>query len=56
VAWPSVFRLTSRLSEQEDTELMYQLKGGWMDRVAAKVTQEIRMLFEHHNTDTGASQ
>ena len=27
-----------------------------MDRIAAKVTQEVRMFFEHHNVNPGARQ
>src|SRR5206468_5464605 len=40
----------------EDGELMHQLQRGWMDRVAAEVTQKVRMLLEHHNINTGPSQ
>src|SRR5262249_51756483 len=40
----------------EYAELINQLKRGGVDRVAAKVAQEIRMLFQQHNIDPGTGQ
>jgi hypothetical protein len=28
---------------------MHQLKGRGMNRVAAEIAQEVRVLFQHHN-------
>ena len=40
----------------EDAQLIHQLERGGMDRVAAKIPQEIRMLFQYYDRDTSASQ
>lgn len=37
-------------------ELVHDLKGRGMDRVAAEITQEICMLFEDQHGDSGAGQ
>src|SRR5437667_351936 len=40
----------------ENTEFVHQFERGRMDRIAAKVTQEVRMFFEHHNVNPAARQ
>ena len=40
----------------QHAEFMHQLERRWMNRVAAKIPQKIRMLFQHHNVDAGACQ
>ena len=40
----------------ENTEFVHQFERGRMDRIAAKITQEVRMFFEHHNVNPGARQ
>jgi hypothetical protein len=38
----------------EYTELIHQFERRGVDRIASKVAQKIRMLFQHHHIDTGA--
>ena len=38
----------------QNTEFMHNLECGWMDRIPAKITQEIGVLFEHENIDARA--
>jgi len=40
----------------EKTELVKQFECGRMDSVAAKVAEEIAMLFKNRNGDAAASQ
>jgi hypothetical protein len=40
----------------EDSKLIDQLKGGGVNGIAAKITEEIGMFFEHLNIDTGAGE
>ncbi len=40
----------------EDTELVHDLERRGMDGVAAEVAQEIGMLLQHHDIDTGAGE
>jgi len=35
---------------------MHQLKRGRMNRIPAKISEEIRVLFEYKNIDPGASE
>src|SRR5215831_21174472 len=37
----------------EQAQLMHGFKSRGMDRVTAEVAQEVRMLFENHNIDSG---
>ena len=48
-----VRKLEKRL---EQAELMHHLQGRGMDGVAAKIPQEIRMLFQHDDLDAGPRQ
>src|SRR5438552_17655482 len=38
----------------QNTEFMHNLECGWMDRIPAKITKEIAVLFEHENIDARA--
>jgi hypothetical protein len=38
------------------TQVIEDLEGGWMDRVPAKVAEEVSVLFEHHDRNAGASE
>src|SRR5262245_17421530 len=40
----------------EHTQLMHQLQGGRMDGVAAKIAEEITVLFKHDHFNTGAGK
>src|SRR6516164_5247050 len=40
----------------KDAELVHDFEGGGMDRVAAKVAQEVDMLFENQDRDPGSGQ
>src|SRR5271168_4812542 len=40
----------------DEAELVQILKRGGMNGVSAKVAQEIRVLFEHNDVDSGAGQ
>ena len=40
----------------QQTQLMHQLKRRRMDRVVAKIAQEIRMFFQHDDIDAGARE
>src|SRR6185369_8194759 len=40
----------------EQTELVHDFQSRRMNRVAPKVTQEIGMLFQHYDVDSGARQ
>ena len=40
----------------QQTQLVHQLKRRRMDRVAAKIAQEIRMFFQHHDIDARARE
>jgi hypothetical protein len=40
----------------EQAELVHELEGGRVHSVAAKVTQKVRMLFQHHDLDAGTRQ
>ena len=40
----------------EQTKLVHDLERRGMDGVAAKVAQEVRVLFQHHHLDAGACQ
>jgi hypothetical protein len=40
----------------EQTQLVHQLERGRMNRVTAKVTQEILVLLKHDDFDAGARQ
>ncbi len=37
-------------------ELIHHLQGRGMHGVAAKIAEEIRMLFQHHDIDAGAAE
>ena len=52
------FDLLMRLFEEfvEQAEFMHQFERRRMHRIAAKVAQEVGMLFQHHDVDAGASQ
>jgi hypothetical protein len=40
----------------EQPEFMHQFESGWMDGVAAKVAEKIRVLLEDDDADTGAGE
>ena len=40
----------------EQAELVHDLQGRGMDRVAAKIAKEIPVPFQHNGLDTGARQ
>ena len=40
----------------QHSELVHHLERGWMDCVAAKVAQKIRVLFEDDHVDTGTGE
>ena len=40
----------------EETEFMEKLERRRMDRVAAKIAKEIRVLLQHDDIDSGAGQ
>ena len=35
---------------------MHQFESGWMDGIAAKIAQKIRVLLENDDADTGAGE
>ena len=51
-------RLLVRQLEEfvEQAELVHHLERRGMDRVAAKVAQEVGVLLQHHDVDAGARQ
>ena len=53
-----MMRLLMRQLQQiiEAAELVHQLEGRGMDRVAAEIAEEIGVLFQHHDIDAGARQ
>jgi len=46
----------SREELLQQTEFVHEFERGRMDRVAAKVAQEIPVLFQHHDLDPGARE
>ena len=40
----------------QESELVDQLQRRWVDGVAAEITEEVRMLLEHHHVDAGAGE
>jgi len=40
----------------EKAQFVHQLKRGRMNRIAAKIAEEIGMFFQHHNGNSGACQ
>ena len=40
----------------QQTQFVHQLERRRMDRVAAKIAQEIRVFFQHHDIDAGARE
>jgi hypothetical protein len=40
----------------ENSKFVHDFERGGMNRVAAKIAQKVRVLFEHDNFDSGASQ
>ncbi len=40
----------------EQAELVHHFEGRGMNRIAAEVAQEIRVLLQHHDVDAGASE
>src|SRR5208283_2959719 len=47
---------TGTFSSETQPEIVEQLERGRMDRVAAKIAKEIRVLFEQEDIDAGARQ
>ena len=57
--WPASWRTSlMRLLEKfiEQPEFVHQLQRRRMDGVAAKIAQEIGVLFQHDDVDAGARQ
>ena len=40
----------------QNAEFIHDIERGWMDRVAAEIAQEVRVLFEHENVHALARQ
>ena len=40
----------------EQAQFVHQLERRWMDRVAAEIAEEIRVLLQHHDVDAGARE
>lgn len=40
----------------QHAEFMHQLEGGWMNRVAAEIANEVRVLFQNLYLHAGASE
>src|SRR5258708_20571774 len=40
----------------ENAKFIHQLQSGWMNRIAAEITQKIAVLFEHDHINTRARQ
>jgi hypothetical protein len=40
----------------DQSKLMHDLEGRGMDRIATKITQEIRVFFQNKHLDTGPGQ
>ena len=48
--------MRTRQKGLEQTQLMHDLQGRGVDRVAAEVAQEVAVFFEHEHRDPGTRQ
>jgi hypothetical protein len=40
----------------EKAELVHDLERGWVNRIAAEIAQEVRVLLENYNMDTSSRE
>jgi len=50
---PTVWQLEKTLKK---AQLVHDLERGWVNRIAAEIAQEVRVLLENHNLDACSRQ